>query len=151
MDSKGFVLDSMRNLGRQEVEKLQSEAPSLDGTAIIEKEAYVPDFDPDQQQFLDWKAGTVVRDNEQVWQLIQPYDSSTYKDRPENLRALWGLCHTKDPKKAKPYVPPYGTSGMYMEGECCTEGGKIYISKVNNNVFSPAEYPSNWELYDAAS
>ena len=150
MDSKDFVLASMRNLGRQEVEKLQSEAPELDDTAIIDKEEYIPDFDPEKQQFLNWKAGTVVRDNGQVWKLLQPYDSTAYKDSPEKLRVLWGLCHTKDPKKAKPYVPSYGTSGMYMEGECCIEDGCVYVSKVNNNVFSPSEYPSNWELYNAA-
>lgn len=150
MGSKEFVLASMRNLGKQEVEKLQSEAPTLDGTAIIERENYVPDFAPDKQQFLDWEIGTAVRDGSQVWRLVQPYDSGIYKDRPENLRAHWEPFHTKDPKKAKPFIPSYGTSGMYMEGECCIEDGKVYISKVDSNVFSPSEYPGNWELYDAA-
>lgn len=146
MDNKQFVLNSMRDVGVQAVRNLQADAPTLDGTAIIEREDYVPDFDPDKQ-YLNWPIGSVTKDNDQVWQLIQPYDSTIYKDRPENLRAQWGLCHTKNPLKAKPYVAPMGTSGMYMKDECCTENDTIYISKQDNNVWSPTEYPAAWEVY----
>ena len=151
MDNKEFVLDSMRKVGVQAVEKLQEEAPSLDGTAIISREDYIPDFADEEgkpaKQYLNWKAGTVVRDNDQVWQLIQPYDSTIYTDRPENLRAQWGLCHTKDPKKAKPFVEPLGTSGMYMKDECCLVEGTVYISKDDNNVWNPTAYPDGWNVY----
>ena len=34
---------------------------------------------------------------------------------------------------------------MYMKDECCTEGGKVYRSKVDNNVWTPSEYPDYWE------
>lgn len=148
MDSKDYVLESMKNIGVQAVEKLQAEAPEMDGTAIIEQEGYVPDFDPDKHQYLNWKTGEVVRDNEQVWQLIQPYDSTIYKERPENMRAQWGLCHTKNPKKAKPYVEPLGTSGLYMMDECCLVEGKVYISKIDNNSWYPLEYPDGWHEYE---
>lgn len=147
MDNKQFVLNSMRDVGVQAVRNLQADAPTLDGTAIIEREDYAPDFDPDKQQFLNWPVGSVVKDNDQVWQLLQPYDSTIYKDHPENLRAQWGLCHTKNPLKAKPFVPSYGTSGLYMKGECCTENEKTYISKANNNNFRPSEDPANWDEY----
>lgn len=148
MDNKKFVLDHMKNIGLQSANKLQAEAPTLDGAAIISQEDYIPDFDP-SKQYLNWTIGTVVKDNGQVWKLIQPYDSNTYKDKPENMRAQWGLCHTKDPEKAKPYVEPHGQSGMYMKGECCiAEDGSVRRSKIDNNVWPTMEYPDGWEVVE---
>lgn len=144
MESKKYVLSKMKEIGLQSAEEFQAEAVSLDGTAIIDKENDIPDFNP-EVQYLNWSKGECVRDNNQVWQLIQPYDSTIYKDRPEDLRAQWGLCHTKDPNKAKPYIAPMGQSGMYMKDECCLENEKVYRSKIDNNVWKPTEYPTGWE------
>lgn len=145
--SKEYVLDKMREVGLRAAEKLQSQAPDMDGTQLIDKEDDTPDFDPDKHQYLNWPTGSAVRSEDQVWKLIQPYDSAIYKDPPSQMRAHWGLMHTKDPDKAKPYVEPLGTSGMYMKDECCTEGGKIYISTIDNNVWTPTAYPSGWKEY----
>ena len=145
MESKEYVLDKMRDVGLRSAENLQENAPDMNGTQLIDREGDIPDFDPDKHQYLNWAIGTCVRDDGQVWQLVQPYDSTVYKDPPDEMRAQWSLCHTKDPAKAKPYVAPEGTSGMYMKDECCTEGGKVYRSKVDNNVWTPSEYPDYWE------
>ena len=148
MDSnKTLVLETMKQFGIQAVNALEADAPKMDGTQLVDQEQYIPDFDPDIHQYLNWTIGQAVRDEGQVWKLIQPYDSNIYKDHPNNLRAHWGLMHTKDPYKAKPYVEPLGTSGMYMKDECCTEGGKIYISTIDNNVWTPTAYPSGWKEY----
>lgn len=149
MESKAYVLDKMRDIGLRAAEDLQEKAPDMDGTAIIDREADIPDWNPDKHQYLNWKAGGVVRDDGQVWQLIQPYDSTIYKDHPKDMRAQWGLCHTKDPLKAKPYVEPMGQSGMYMKGECCiAKDGSIRRSKIDNNVWTPTEYPDGWEIVE---
>lgn len=145
MDYREYVLNKMREVGLNSAILFQEKAPELDGTAIIDREDFIPDFNPDLHQYLNWQNGQVVKDNGQVWQLLQPYDSSVYKDHPENLRAQWSLCHTKDPLKAKPYVTPLGTSGMYMKDECCTENGTIYQSLINNNVWTPSDYPAGWK------
>lgn len=144
MEAKEYVLDKMRAIGLQAAESFQAAAPELDGTEIIDREDDIPDFDP-AKQYLNWAVGSCVRDDGQVWKLIQPYDSNIYKEPPGEMRAQWGLCHTKDPAKTKPYVAPEGTSGMYMKDECCTEGGKVYRSKADNNVWEPLEYPDGWE------
>lgn len=149
MESKEYVLDKMKEVGLRAAENLQAKAPEMDGTQLIDQEGDIPDFDPDKHQYLNWAAGTCVRDDGQVWQLLQPYDSTIYKDPPVQMRSQWSLCHTKDPAKAKPYVAPEGTSGMYMKDECCTEDGKVYRSKVDNNVWEPDAYPAGWEEYTA--
>lgn len=146
MESKEYVLNKMREVGLNAATSFQEKAPELNGTQIIDKEDSIPDFNPELHQYLNWQKGQVVKDNGQVWQLLQSYDSSVYKDHPENLRAQWSLCHTKDPLKAKPYVAPMGQSGMYMKDECCiASNGKVYKSKVDNNVWTPTAYPSGWK------
>lgn len=146
MESKTFVLEKMKAIGLQAATALQEQALDLTGTQIIDREADIPEFDP-AVQYLNWTAKAVVRDNDQVWQLLQPYDSTVYTDRPENLRAQWSLCHTKNPKKAKPYVEPQGTSGMYMKDECCVQNDDIYVSTIDNNVWPPDQYPAGWKEY----
>lgn len=149
MESKTYVLEKMKEVGLRAAESLQKAAPELDGTAIIDREADIPDFNPDKHQYLNWTIGTCVRDGGQVWQLIQPYDSIIYKDHPKDMRAQWGLCHTKNPLKAKPYVEPLGQSGMYMKDECCiAEDGNVYRSKIDNNVWPPTEYPEGWGVVE---
>lgn len=147
MESKTFVLEKMKEIGLKAATALQEQAPDLTETQIIDREADIPEFDP-AVQYLNWTAKAVVRDNDQVWQLLQPYDSTVYTDRPENLRAQWSLCHTKNPKKAKPYVEPQGTSGMYMKDECCVQNDNIYVSTIDNNVWPPDQYPAGWKKYE---
>lgn len=144
MENKEYVLDTMQEIGLKAAETLQAAAPGMDGTQLIDREGSIPNFAP-EKQYLNWAAGTCVRDGGQVWQLIQPYDSTIYKDPPAKLRAHWGLCHTKDPAKAKPYVAPEGTSGLYMTDECCTEDGKTYRSRADNNAWPPSGSPKHWE------
>lgn len=147
MESKTFVLEKMKEIGLKAATALQEQAPDLTETQIIDREADIPEFDP-AVQYLNWTAKAVVRDNDQVWQLLQPYDSTVYTDRPENLRAQWSLCHTKNPKQAKPYVEPQGTSGMYMKDECCVQNDNIYVSTIDNNVWPPDQYPAGWKKYE---
>lgn len=77
-----------------------------------------------------------------------PNNAASYEGRPSTLRALWGLAHTKNPAKAKPFVAPYGTSGVYMKDECILwTDGKVYISTTDNNIYNPDEYGVNWREY----
>ena len=104
-----------------------------------------PNFDP-EKDYSGWPIGAPVRDCEQVYKLLQPYNASTWPDqRPADLPALWSICHTKDPSKAKEWLAPNGTSGMYMSGECCVDGGVVYRCLTDNTVHSPTDYPQAWE------
>lgn len=130
--------------GRRQALDLQSRAPELTGTQIIDEESKIPAWDP-AKDYTAWAPGYPVTDESQVWTLLQPHNAAQYTGRPADRRALWGLAHTTNPAKAKPWVAPYGTSGLYMAGECCTFRGSTYISVQDNNPYSPSEYPSWWE------
>ena len=131
--------------GRENALALQGEAPGLTGTEIIHRERDVPDFDP-EKDYSQWPAGAPVADEGQVWTLIQPHNASHYQGRPSTLRALWGLCHTTDPAKAKPWVDPYGTSGLYLLGECYRAvDGTVYRCQVDQTNFDAVAMPDHWE------
>lgn len=130
--------------GRRNALDLAERAPQMDGTAIIAEENIIPAWNA-SVDYSGQVAGIPVQDEGQVWTLIIPHNAANYTGRPSTLRALWGLAHTTDPAKAKPFVVPYGTSGLYMTGECCTDNGSTYRSKTDNNPYAPSEYPDNWE------
>lgn len=145
MDAKTLVLDVLRDLGAREAAQLRAGAADMDGTTIIAMERAVPAWDK-QQDYTGWPVASPVADEEQVWTLIQPHRAADYEGRPSTLRALWGLAHTKDPARAKTWVDPYGTSGMYMRGECyLAEDGTVYRCKQDNCVYDAQTLPGAWE------
>lgn len=149
MTNKEITLAAMKAIGKADAtafaEKI--EAGELTDTQIIDEEQKVPAFD-NTKDYSTYPVGFAVQDNGQVWGLIQPYDASVYPDqRPADLRALWGIKHTTNPAKAKPFIEPLGMSGVYMKDECVLENGEVYVCLVDNNVYSPSAYPDNWKLY----
>ena len=110
------------------------------------EEKKIPVFD-ERKDYSAWPVGSPVFDEGQVWTLIQPHNAANYDGRPSTLRSLWGLCHTKDPKKAKPWVDAYGTSGMYMIDECYLgNDGIVYRALQDNLVYDAVAYPKGWEM-----
>lgn len=142
------LFDIMRDMGKSDAQGLQDRIQDgMTDTEIINEEGKIPLFDNDKD-YTGYPRGFAVRDGEQVYGLLQPYNASYYPDqRPADLRALWGLKHTTNPEKAKPYVEPLGTSGLYMRDECCIFDGEIYISLIDNNSWTPIGYPQGWQKW----
>lgn len=140
-----YDLEIFRAAGRAAALELRGAASGMTGTEIIDREQDAPYFDP-QKDYSAWPVGSPVQDDGQVWLLIQPYNAAHYPQRPAELRALWGLAHTTDPTKAKPWVNPYGISGLYMTGECYVdENGVVWRSLYDNVDFPASSVPQNWE------
>ena len=139
------MVDVFRSLGRSDALKLRQEAYGMTETEIIEREHSAPLFDP-EKDYSEWPVKSPVVDEEQVWLLLQPYNAKNNSGRPSTLRAIWGLAHTKDPKRAKHWVAPLGTSGMYMKGEVYkTKDGKVKRAINDNTVMDADSYPNGWE------
>lgn len=148
MTNKELILGVMREQGRNDALALRSRAADMDGTELIAEETKAPAFDP-TKDYSSWPAGAPVTDEGQVWILLQPHNAAKYQGRPSTLRALWGLAHTTDPAKAKPWVDSYGTSGLYMAGECYRAAdGTVYRCKNNNTSYDAAALPSAWETVE---
>lgn len=143
--TKDEAIEKMKEKGADDAAALRVKANTMTGTEIIAAEIAVPDFDA-TKDYSACPVGTPVADEGQVWKLIQPYNAANYQGRPSTLRALWGLCHTTDTAKAKPWVDAHGTSGMYMKNECYKAAdGKVYRCKQDNCVHDAAALPSAWE------
>ena len=135
--------------GRENARILRAAAKDMSGTEIIDRERDAPQFEPDKD-YSGFPVGSPVRDRGQVWLLLQPHHAAHFDGRPETLRALWGVAHTTDPKKAKTWIAPLGTSGIYVKGECYRgAGGAIYRCRAESTVHPAEEYADAWERVTA--
>ena len=122
--------------GRRASLDLQERAPDMTGTELIAEEIDVPAWDA-QKDYTGWKAGCPAADEGQVWILLIPHNAAHYTGRPSGIRSLWGLAHTTDPALAKPWVAPYGTSGVYLAGECCRYEDRVWRNRYEGNEYPP--------------
>lgn len=149
MDNRDFIITAMHTVGATDASAIAAKSVSgeADGTALIAAEEQIPTWR--QRDYTDVPIGTPYRYGDQVYKLWQAHDATNQPDwTPDKAVSLWDICHTTDPAKAKPYVAPQGTRGMYQIGDVCTEGGIIYSSTIDNNVWQPSAYPQGWEEID---
>ena len=148
---KEFVLDAMQRIGKTIAQNIQSRAAEMTGTELYAEEDYIPDFAAAcaLKNMLERTAGFVCRSSAgRVVKLLQPYDSSIYTAEPEELPAQWGFVWSDDPYKAKDFVAL--STSLYMTGNCAAEGGYVYRSNIDNNVWAPSDYPQGWTLLGPA-
>lgn len=144
-----FILNAMRTAGAADASAIAAKSVSgeADSTVLIAAEEQIPTWR--QRDYTDVPIGTPYKYADQVYKLWQAHDATNQPDwTPDQAVSLWDICHTTDPAKAKPYVAPQGTRGMYQISEVCTEGGIIYSSTIDNNVWQPSAYPQGWEEID---
>lgn len=144
--SNELYLQAMREKGMADAADLQNRSSTMDGTALYAEEEKIPDFQAakEKMNMLNRPAGFVCRSSAgRVVKLLQVYNSDTYTQEPEKLPAQWGFVWSTDPAKALPFVKI--TTSPYGIGECCTENGVVYRSTMDNNTFSPSEYPQGWK------
>ena len=149
MDNKDLILTAMHTAGAADASVIAAKSVSgeADGTALIAAEEQIPTWR--QRDYTDVPIGTPYKYGDQVYKLWQAHDATNQPDwTPDKAVSLWDICHTTDPAKAKPYVTPQGTRGMYQIGDVCTEGGKLYRSTMENNVWEPSAYPQGWKEID---
>lgn len=154
MNNEEMILSVLRAQGAADALDLRARAVDMDGTAVIAEESKAPEWGG-EKDYSQWPVGAPVRDDGQVYKLITPHNAAHYPEtRPSDLPALWSITHTTDPAKAKPWMAPNGTSGLYQKGECCTDPdaedqNAVWRSKVDGNAFAPSAHEENWERVEA--
>lgn len=146
MMSKEKCLEKMRKKGAQDAQQVQEQAESMTGTELNGKREALPDFRAaaEKMNMMERKVGFVCKSTAgRVVRMLQKYDSSIYTAEPEDLPAQWGFVWSDDPAHALPFIAL--STSPYNEGNCCTENGVVYRSKINNNVWAPSAYPQGWE------
>ena len=139
------LIEAMYQYGRQMALSVREQAPSLADTEVIAQEDFIP----------EWRAGVQKKDalvkrsnKDQVYRVLQAHDSTANPNwTPETQPALFSICHTTDPNKAKPWADAQGTSGMYYKNECYKDVNGIVFRQTYDgaNVYDAAAMPERWE------
>ena len=141
------LAEAIRILAKESALHLKEQGKGMSGTEIIDQELFVPEWKPANYQTV----GAPVKFAGQVYKVLQAHDSSQTPDwTPAATPALWSICHTTDPAKAKPWLEPQGTSGMYQLGECYrADDGTVYRQIYDgDNVYDAAAMPDRWQAVE---
>jgi hypothetical protein len=84
---------------------------------------------------INWN-GRLVRSAVDIW--------DTEENNPDNAPALWEDITYKDGFRI---IPETITATLaFAKGECGWWDGVLYESTIDGNVYTPADYPSGWEV-----
>lgn len=140
----------MRDAGRRDALDLQERSPAMTGTELNDEDGKIPSFTAavKTKNMLNRPAGQtdgfVCRSSAgRVVRLIQNYDSDVFTGEPEELPAQWRFVWSQDPAKARPFVAL--STSPYDTGDCCTENGQAFRSRMDGNIWAPSAYPAAWD------
>lgn len=143
-----LALVSLREKGNTDAQSLcdLSTAGKVDGTHLIAHEAEIPTWRQRAFNTEDTPVGKPYKWNGQVYKLWQQHDATDQPDwSPDLAVSLWDICHTTDPKKAKEYMAPQGSRGLWQPNECCVYNSHVWRNLTGNHAYGPHEVPSGWE------
>lgn len=86
---------------------------------------------------INW-GGTVMKAAVDLW--------DTEQNNPDNAHTLWAKIDYRDGYRIIPETITVTTA--FSEGEYGWWGDVLYMSKVNSNVYTPAQYAANWKVVE---
>lgn len=127
-------------------------------------------FGLDESGYPIWAQPAGAHDAYNIGDIVN-YNGKLYKSlingnvwSPDVYAAGWELYENKDeeeppvtpePEPGEPgtqeypdFVQPSGAHDAYKTGDIVKYNGQLYKSKIDNNVWSPSEYPAGWEVYN---
>ena len=101
---------------------------------------------PVWQTNIDYAAGDRVRYGGVLYRCLQGHEAQDTWT-PADAPSLWARVLIPDPGEIPEWEQPDSTN-PYMKGDRVRFAGKIYESLVDNNVWSPADYPAGWKIVE---
>ena len=99
---------------------------------------------PNWKEGVKYNVGERVRFNETIYKVLQEHVSQA-DWTPEFATSLFAnLLIDEETNKVQEWIQPDSTNG-YMIGNQVFFEGILYESLIDNNVWSPAEYPAGWK------
>ena len=100
--------------------------------------------------FREWNGNGVVYEtgqrvtyNEVLYKVLQPHTSQT-NWTPDVATSLFTKVLIPDENIIPEWQQPDSTNA-YMTGDKVTFEGKTYESLIDNNIWSPTDYPAGWQ------
>lgn len=111
----------------------------LDDTEALRTPELFPSWETD----IEYKIGDRRRYNNILYKCLQDHTAQSNWN-PIDAPSLWARVLIPDPEEIPDWVKPDSTNA-YMTGDKVKFEGKIYRSIIDNNIWSPSEYPAGWE------
>ena len=83
----------------------------------------------------------------QLYQVLQAHTSAA-EWTPDVATSLYKKIGVTDEGYAE-WVQPLGASDAYNTGDIVSYNGVLYKCLIDNNTWSPVDYPAGWEVYTA--
>lgn len=93
-----------------------------------------------------YKIGERFVYNNILYKVLQSH-TSQLDWTPDTTPSLYTKVLIPDENVIPEWQQPDSTNG-YMIGDKVTYNGQIYESLINNNIWSPIDYPAGWQLND---
>lgn len=126
-------LITQTNVLRKKIEQASAWTDDADALEMVE-------LFPMWQVGKDVIVGERLQYDKVLYKCVQAH--TTQADwTPDKTPALWVKVSVDEFPE---WVRPSGSADAYMIGDKVTFEGKHYISVIDNNVWSPTEYPAGW-------
>lgn len=134
--------------GNKMVEELavQNVLFTADDAASYTMRYLYPEWDPEGVQYFKDKWPNRVMRNNKFYKVEQDHISQE-SWTPEEAPSLF--TEISDPNEEWPeFKQPTHAENAYMKDDKITYNGKHYQSNIDNNVWSPDDYPTGWRLVE---
>jgi hypothetical protein len=145
-DLTAFVMDDADVPGMEDYRKdsaikgilftLTDEQAEANATLILE---LAEEWQPDEA----YERYAYVKHNDVLYRVLQSHRSQS-DWTPDLAPSLFAPVLTSPTGEPQEWVQPDSTN-PYMKGDRVIFQGKIYESTIDNNVWSPGEYPQGWK------
>lgn len=101
---------------------------------------------PEWQTGIEYTKGTFLQYDSILYRVLQDHTSQADWTPDKAVSLYVDIADPQDP--FPPYKAPTGAHDAYSKGDGITFEEKHYRSKIDGNMYSPAEYPDGWELVE---
>ena len=99
---------------------------------------------PEWETGVNYTAGQKMRYGDIVYRVLQAHISQDSWN-PEDAPSLYAKVLIPDEDEVPEWEQPDSTN-PYMKGDKVMYNGVIYVSLIDNNVWSPEAYPAGWQV-----
>jgi chitodextrinase len=124
---------------RELIEKAAESLEDADALDAVE-------FFPAWAEGIEYAVGDRVRHEDTLYKCLQAHTSQA-QWTPDVAPSLWAVVLIPDPEVIPDWVQPDATNA-YMTGDKVRFEGHVYVSLIDNNVWSPTAYPAGWQIVE---
>lgn len=134
------------------MEMLNMDFASQVQTLSDEMALEVPSVFPVWQAGVEYEVGFKLRYNDILYKVLQAHTSQD-DWTPDVAVSLFAkvIVGEVDPETGEIDIPEWvqpDSTNAYMTGDKVTYEGVVYESTIDNNVWSPADYPAGWKVVE---